>query len=91
VHSRQIVVDDAAQTWQECLAALADRMSVPLDPTELAWRIHVFARVAGVPGGGDGPGVVVALQISHALGDGRRTAEIARDLFGHALPAGSRR
>lgn len=91
VHARQIAVDDAAHTWQECLAALADQMSLPLDPTDAAWRIHVFARVAGVPGAGGGAGTVVVLQISHALGDGRRTAEIARELFGNATPAGRRR
>ena len=99
VRAEQFVVDDVARTWQQCLAALAQRMSDQLDPTDMAWRVHVFAPVSGVPGtpheysqpgepisgcGGPTPaadsdaGVVVVLQISHALGDGRRTAEIAR-------------
>lgn len=103
VRAEQFVVDDVARTWQQCLAALAQRMSDQLDPTDMAWRVHVFAPVSGVPGAPDeysqpgepisgcgGPtpaadsdaGVVVVLQISHALGDGRRSAEIARELFG---------
>ena len=99
---RQFVVDDAALTWQECLAILADRMAEQLDPTEMAWRVHLFAHVSSVPGtgalgdevpdaagprGGDGRGVVVTLQFSHALGDGRRAAAIARELFGQVAPS----
>ena len=98
----QFVVDDAERTWQDCLAILADRMSEQLDPAEMAWRVHLFAHVLGVPGiehsgvevsdasagpsGGVRAGVVVALQVSHALGDGRRTAAITRDLFGPVAP-----
>ena len=95
---RQFVVVDAALTWEDCLATLADRMAEQLDSTEMAWRVHLFAHVSGVPGTGasgdevpndsadDRGGVVVALQFSHALGDGRRTAAIARELFGQVTP-----
>jgi len=67
VLSDQFVVHPGGDL-QQCLDALPrlDR----LDATRMAWRVHVFDS-----------GVVV-VQISHALGDGRRSAALAAALLG---------
>ena len=67
IRPEQFVVHQAAPR-QECLAALAGLE--PLDATRMAWRAHVFP-----------PGIVV-VQISHALGDGPRSAALAAALLG---------
>lgn len=53
------------------------------------WRVHIFDRVTGVPDA-DSLARVAVLQISHALGDGRRVSAIARALFGGSLPESAR-
>jgi hypothetical protein len=73
------------QDWAGCLdaaAAMADRQ---LDPAEATWRLHVFTPVIGVPGA-SGPATVAVLQISHALADGTRAADLAGWLFGRPVP-----
>jgi hypothetical protein len=71
--------------WCSCLetvVALADRQ---LEPAEALWRLHVFAPVTDVPRSPT-PATVAVLQISHALADGTRTAELAGWLFGRPAP-----
>ncbi|ALG86639.1 hypothetical protein ACH46_05775 [Gordonia phthalatica] len=66
--------------WDDCLAAVADLMTPGSREPEILWRIHLFGPLTGVPEAGDRATVVV-LQISHALGDGRRVSDIARRLL----------
>jgi hypothetical protein len=78
----QFVVHDGLD-WASCLDAVAALFDHQLDPAEAAWRLHVFTPVDEVPGA-SGPATVVVLQISHALADGTRGAELAGWLFGRA-------
>ena len=86
--------------WRDCLAVLADLMapvSAEPDDTEplgggrvrrqpdTLWRVHLFGPLTGVPEA-SGRALVVVLQISHALGDGRRVSDIARRLLSDAEP-----
>lgn len=75
VRDEQFVVHDPVGQWQDCLVSL-DRCG-SLDVTRMAWRVHVF------------PPNVVVVQMSHALGDGTRSAAMAGALFGRqvAIPA----
>ena len=57
---------------QQCLDAVVGLDQ--LDATRLPWRVHIFA-----------PNVVV-VQISHALGDGSRSAALAAALLGRRAP-----
>lgn len=70
-------------TWQRFLDELAAMMTRQLDPSRIGWRLHVFTGVDGVPHASD-PATVVVLQITHALGDGTRTAALAGKLFGRS-------
>lgn len=47
----------------------------PLDVTRMAWCVHVFPA-----------GLVVVVQMSHALGDGTRSAALAAALLGRRTP-----
>lgn len=69
------------RSWSACLDALVSLSGQQLDPRHATWRLHVFTGVLGVPAGA-GSSAVVALQISHALGDGLRAAALAGYLFG---------
>lgn len=75
VGSAQFVVHDAVADWRDCLGAVSrlDR----LDATRMAWRVSVF------------PPATVVVQVSHALGDGTRSAALAAALLGRrvAVPA----
>ncbi|QRY61229.1 hypothetical protein JVX90_12370 [Gordonia sp. PDNC005] len=73
------IVVMSGDDWPACLAAITGLR--PLHESSALWRVHVFDSVAGVPRV-DGPGRVAVLQISHAVGDGRRVSSIARALFG---------
>ncbi|TYQ04422.1 UNVERIFIED_ORG: uncharacterized protein DUF1298 [Gordonia westfalica J30] len=79
----QVRVDTTTRTWSSCLDAVGDLVADPLVPSRAAWRLHLFGPVTDLPAGcGESvTGVVVVLQISHALGDGRHASQIARDLF----------
>lgn len=79
----QVRVDTTPRTWSSCLDTVGDLVADPLVPSRAAWRLHLFGPVTDLPAGcGESvTGVVVVLQISHALGDGRRASQIARDLF----------
>ncbi|MCR5976929.1 DUF1298 domain-containing protein [Gordonia jinghuaiqii] len=78
--SGQVRVDPTMRTWSSCLERVADLIDEPLVPSAAAWRLHLFGPVTGAPRS-TGPVVVVVLQISHALADGRRASQIARELF----------
>ncbi|CAN5634824.1 hypothetical protein BH10ACT9_BH10ACT9_51450 [soil metagenome] len=82
VSDTQLVVHDGGD-WAACRDAVVALGQ--LDPTEAAWRLHVFAPVDGVPAA-SGPATVAVLQISHALADGGRTAALAGWLFGRGVP-----
>ena len=58
--------------WASCLESVP-RLN-PLDLTRMAWRVHVF------------PPAVVVVQMSHALGDGTRSAALAAALLGRRVP-----
>ncbi|WKG02160.1 DUF1298 domain-containing protein [Mycolicibacterium sp. HK-90] len=73
---------DGELDWNECLDAVAGLADHQLDATVAPWRLHVFARVRGVPGAETGPGTVAVLQVSHALADGTRASALAAWLFG---------
>ncbi|WP_433713060.1 WS/DGAT domain-containing protein [Nocardia sp. CA-084685] len=66
--------------WPSVCMALGKLLGTGVDAAVRPWRLHVFRGVIGAPGGG-GPAMVVVLQMSHALADGRRGAELARALF----------
>ncbi len=68
-------------TWEECLAQVSVVTADRLDAQVAAWRLHVFTDVEGVPGA-VGPGTVAVFQISHALGGGGRTSNLAAIMFG---------
>ncbi|KXO89711.1 hypothetical protein AXK56_05960 [Tsukamurella pulmonis] len=74
------VREGIARTWDAMPAALARLFARQVDATVSPWRLHVFPHVHGAPRC-TGPATVVVLQLSHALADGRRSAEIARELF----------
>lgn len=83
------IVVHSVRTWQECLGKFGELTGDQLDPAECVWRIHVFGPLTGAPQGcstNGGDAVVVALQISHALADGRRGVAISRALFGPVPP-----
>lgn len=69
-------------SWAGCLAAVAALAEHQLDPSEMAWRVHVFTPVDGVPSAG--AGTVAVLQAAHALGDGIRSSALAAWLLGRA-------
>lgn len=69
------------RTWAGCLAAVRAVVHDQLDPRVTPWRLHIFAGIDGIPGV-SGPGTVVALQITHALGGGGRTCAPAALMFG---------
>lgn len=79
-----IVHDPAGSTWSDCLARVVSLGDDQLDPRVLAWRLHVFPSVEGMPG--TERGTVAVLQAAHALGDGIRSSALAAWLIGRAAP-----
>ncbi|MEI6254933.1 MAG: WS/DGAT domain-containing protein, partial [Mycobacteriaceae bacterium] len=77
VAAEQFVVHEAGGSgdWRGSLASVA-RLG-RLDATRTTWRVHVFR-----------PAVVV-VQMSHALGDGTRSAALAAALFGRRVAIGA--
>ncbi|MEO3757732.1 WS/DGAT domain-containing protein [Mycobacterium sp. B14F4] len=69
-----------ADDWSSCLAAVVRLNDDQLDPRVMAWRLHVFPSVGGMPGAGRG--TVAVLQMAHALADGIRSSALAAWLFG---------
>ncbi len=75
----------ADQSWDGFLAALVGLDGDQLDLRRLAWRLHVFTPLLGIPGA-RGPGTVAVVQLAHALADGVRATAMAAWLFGRAVP-----
>ncbi|PXX63179.1 wax ester synthase-like acyl-CoA acyltransferase family protein [Nocardia tenerifensis] len=68
--------------WAHLQAALGEVVDTGVDAAVRPWRLHVFRGVVDAPAQPDAsPALVAVLQMSHALADGRRAAEIARALF----------
>ena len=74
IDAAQFVVHQTSGSgdWRGCLQAVARLDQV--DPTRMAWRVHVL------------PPSVVVVQVSHALGDGTRSAALAAALLGRRVP-----
>lgn len=74
VRDEQFVVHEAIANgdWRACLDSVAQLDQ--LDVTEMTWRVHVY------------PPEIVVVQMSHALGDGTRSAELAAALLGRKAP-----
>ncbi len=86
VQCDQVVCHDLAdRSWRGCLAAVVGLADDQLDIRRMAWRLHVFTQVRGIPGV-SGPGLVAVLQIAHALGDGARASAVAAWVFGRPTP-----
>lgn len=70
--------------WAHLLDAVGELLGTGVDATASPWRLHVFRGVEGAPMRATEAelAIVVVLQMSHALADGRRSSEIARALFG---------
>ncbi|ORA07704.1 DUF1298 domain-containing protein [Mycobacterium arosiense ATCC BAA-1401 = DSM 45069] len=77
--------EPADDSWDGVLAAVAGLADDQLDIRRMAWRLHVFTPVRGIPGAA-GPGTVAVLQVAHALADGARSAAMAAWLFGRPQP-----
>ncbi|MBM7366847.1 WS/DGAT domain-containing protein [Gordonia hydrophobica] len=71
--------------WDDVLATVSELMAPGARDPESLWRVHLFGPLTGVPGAA-GAARVVVLQISHALGDGRRVSAIARRLLADGAP-----
>ena len=86
VVAEQVVLHDLVDSsWRGCLAAVAAMTGDPLDMRRMAWRLHVFTPVVGIPGV-DGSGTVAVLQVPHALADGVRASAMAAWLLGRKTP-----
>lgn len=85
VDPAQIVRREADLAWADVLSAAGRLFDEPLDATVAAWRLHLFCGVHSTPGPSTRVTVAV-LQISHALADGTRVAELAGWLFGRERP-----
>jgi hypothetical protein len=82
----QVVTHDPpGHSWKGCLDAVVRLAGDQLDIRRMPWRLHVFAPVLDIPGA-RGPGIVVMLQVPHALADGTRASALAAWLFGRAVP-----
>jgi len=71
--------------WQSCLDGVSRLSADQLDPSGAPWRVHIFPKVRDIPGVAAG-GSVVVVQMTHALGDGTRSAELAGALLGRRQP-----
>jgi len=85
VDDEQFVVHDA-DDWAAVSAAVVRLADHQVDATVHPWRLHLFPAVAAMPG--VGAGSVAVLQVSHALADGARSADLAAWLFGRGADAG---
>jgi len=74
IGAEQFAVHQAIEfgDWSACLDSVA-RLD-QLDVTRMAWRVNIF------------PPAVVVVQVSHALGDGTRSAALAAALLGRRVP-----
>ncbi|MEU2173336.1 WS/DGAT domain-containing protein [Nocardia sp. NPDC019219] len=83
--AEQIVEHELRErNWSCLLEALGELLGTGVDAAVHPWRLHLFRAIADAPGQTGEPALVVVLQMSHALADGRRASAIARALFGGA-------
>lgn len=86
VTPEQVVSHEPAEgSWDGVSAAVAGLADDQLDICRMAWRLHIFTPVRGIPGVA-GAGTVAVLQVAHALADGARSAAMAAWLFGRSEP-----
>jgi hypothetical protein len=86
VTPEQLVRHDLADhSWDGLLATVVSLAADQLDIRQMAWRLHVFGPVLGIPGV-RGPGAIAVLQVPHALADGVRASALAAWLFGRSDP-----
>ncbi|NKY47772.1 hypothetical protein [Nocardia cerradoensis] len=77
----QIVVHAPEEPlWTTVEASLGEILGESVPARRYTWRVHLYRGIRDAPGG-PGPALVVVLQLSHALADGRRAAGIARELL----------
>ncbi|MGW0051983.1 wax ester/triacylglycerol synthase domain-containing protein [Nocardia nova] len=77
----QVVVHTSEEPlWTTVEASLGEILAHSVPARRYTWRIHLYRGVRDAPGG-SGPALVVVLQLSHALADGKRAAQIARELL----------
>jgi hypothetical protein len=82
VDDRQFVrPGPAGLSWTQCLDEITRLADAQLDPIRACWRLHLFLDVTAAPGTSAAVTVAV-LQMTHALADGTRSAELAGWLFG---------
>ncbi|WP_062972363.1 WS/DGAT domain-containing protein [Nocardia gamkensis] len=72
----------AERNWSHLLHVLGELLGTGVDAAVHPWRLHVFRAIDDAPGQEGEPALVVVLQMSHALADGRRASAIGRALFG---------
>ena len=72
--------------WQGCLDRVSRLSAEQLDPSRMCWQVNVFPEVRDIPGAAAAGGSVVVVQMTHALGDGTRSAELAGALLGRRQP-----
>lgn len=77
----------SADSWWECLSAVARLGEDQLDVREMTWRLHCFPSVGGMPGADRG--TVAVLQVVHSLADGVRASALAAWLFDRDAPMGA--
>jgi len=80
-----VVHDSGGEGWQGCLDRVSRLSAEQLDPSRMCWRVDVFPEVRDIPGVA-ASGSVVVVQMTHALGDGTRSAELAGALLGRQQP-----
>ena len=79
------VHDSGGEGWQSCLDRVSRLSANQLDVSRMCWRVNVFPEIHDVPGL-PAAGSVVVLQMTHAMGDGTRSAELAGALLGRRQP-----
>jgi len=86
IAAEQFRIDDSGvEDWQGCLNRVSRLAADQLDASRMSWRVDVFPGISDIPGVAAG-GSVVVVQMTHALGDGSRSAELAGVLLGRRRP-----
>lgn len=71
----------SSTTWDGALAELSDLVGCKVDPFTQCVKVHVFRNVESAPTV-SGTATLVALQVNHAIADGRGAAGILQELLG---------
>ncbi|WP_151531985.1 hypothetical protein [Rhodococcus erythropolis] len=70
----------SSTTWEEALTELSDLAGCKVDPFTQCVKVHVFRNVESSPTV-SGTATLVALQVNHAIVDGRGAARILQELL----------